>query len=100
MISSADDQTVRVWDVETTRTLQIIDTGEGWALDFFPDSKSIIISDMNLIKSYPLDFSHMNLNPVKLLRNLELDAGVYLDGFFLKLMTPKEFRNRKNERTP
>ena len=56
-----------------------------------------MVGDNREVKIYPLNFSHLNKDPAELLKDAEISAGAYLDGFMLKHMTKEEFDKRKKE---
>lgn len=84
LITSGDDQTIRLWDVSTSELLLIIPTREGLGIDFTDDGNYIAVGDLHSVKLYPLSRDRFEYNAPKLFLKDQKDAGMILKGFSVK----------------
>jgi len=92
LFSGSDDNTVKIWETTTGRCLQSIRIGyEGFQPVVSPDGKTFAINSDNNILIFPIDLDHWKKDPHELLKEAEKAAGMKLDGFELRPMTPEEW---------
>jgi len=92
LLSSSMDDTVGIWNVGAGECLQMLRLSWGGnEPSFHPDGKSFAVANDNDVMIFPIDLDHWKRDPRDLLREAERSAGMKLDGFTLRPMTPEEF---------
>ena len=82
---------VRIWNVGEHKLLLTIATDKDpGCLIFAPDRNSVGICIGGTLKFYPLDAPDLELSPAKLLRKMELEAGMELKDFYLETLTSED----------
>ncbi|MBU1241361.1 hypothetical protein KKF84_01435, partial [Myxococcota bacterium] len=92
-LSSADDRTLRVWDLKSGRPLLIFTDMGSQFLQVTEDGRHLYFSDPIQVTGIPLDLSLQQMDPGVLLEKTQKMAGLCLDGVHLKpasLCSPKK----------
>jgi len=92
----AAHNSVRIWNVREHRLFLTISTEkEPGALVFAGNKNSLGICTGGKIRFYPLEAPDLELSPAKLLRKMELEAGMELKDFYLETLTSEDISQRK-----
>ncbi|MBO4710309.1 protein kinase [bacterium] len=90
---------VRIWNVREHRLFLTISTEkEPGCLVFVHGKNSLGICTGGKIRFYPLEAPELELSPAKLLRKMELEAGMELKDLYLETLTSEEISREVDDR--
>ena len=96
--TAATHNGVRIWNVREHRLLLSISTEkEPECLIFDRDKNSLGICAGGKIRFYPIEAPELELPPAKLLRKMELEAGMELKDFYLETLTSEKIEKNDGE---